>query len=187
MGSEQPYLAEGSQGLQKTCDVVLKLDDGTELPVHSQVLARCPPVFFGMLDGGPLSEASASKVVSVPFSECSVKEAQCFLSIIYSLRGSEHIDIHSALSLARLSHKYGVEVCTEGLLIYMHACLKPPPIVLITQSAKGTAGMVKLCDSVLGETAGINSDVERVPPYLKVCKALIRLTLCPACQPLLRD
>ena len=110
MGSEHPYLAEGPQGLLKTCDVVLKLDDGTELPVHSQLMARCSPVFLGMLDGGPLSDDSAAKIVSVPFSECSVKKAQNFLSAIYSFKATEHIDIDSALSSARLSHKYGVEV-----------------------------------------------------------------------------
>ena len=143
MGGDQPYLAEGPQGLLRTCDVVLKLDDGTEMPVHSQLLARCPPVFLGMLDGGPLSEASASKVVSVPFSECSVKEAQNFLSAINSFRPFEHIDIDSAFSIARLSHKYGVEVrqLTMGLLMYMHACVMPPSIVLLkSESAKRPAG-----------------------------------------------
>ena len=110
MGSHYPYLAEGPQGLLKTCDVVLKLDDGTELPVHSQLLARCSPVLFGMLDGGPLSNTSAATTVSVPFSECSVLEAQNFLSAIYSFKATEHIDISSALSIARLSHKYDVGV-----------------------------------------------------------------------------
>ena len=110
MGSKQPYLAQGPQDLLNSCDILLKLDDGTELPAHSQVLARCMPVFSGMVDGGPLSNASAENIVSVPFSECSLEEASRFLSAIYFFRAYEHIDDVCALSVARLSHKYGVKV-----------------------------------------------------------------------------
>ena len=55
MESNQPHLAEGPKDVLESCDVLLKLDDGTELPAHSQVLARCMPVFCGMLAEGPLS------------------------------------------------------------------------------------------------------------------------------------
>ena len=51
------YLAEGPEGLVNSCDILLKLDDGTRLPAHSPVLARFSPVFAGMLDEGPLSGA----------------------------------------------------------------------------------------------------------------------------------
>ncbi len=116
---DQTYLAEGSQGLQNTCDVLLKLDDGTELPVHSQVLARCIPVFYGMMDSGTLSATSVLNKVSVPFSDCSVEEAKHFLSAIYSFRAHDHIDKDCALSIARLSHKYDVVVrlFCSGLLM----------------------------------------------------------------------
>ena len=95
----------------KTCDILLKLDDGTEVPAHAPVLARCMPGFFDMMDGCPLSNASARNVISVPFSDCSLREADCYLSAIYSFSAHEHIDVGSALAVARLSHKYGVEVC----------------------------------------------------------------------------
>lgn len=110
MGGDQPYLAEGPQDLLDSCDVLLKLDDGSELPVHSPVLARCMSVFSGMVAGGPLSNASATDTVSVPFSECSLEEATQLLSALYSVDPSEHITKTSALSISRLSHKYGVEV-----------------------------------------------------------------------------
>lgn len=110
MAKTQRYLASGPHDLLNSCDVLLKLEDGTELPAHSQVLARCMPVFSGMVDGGPLLQASPSNVVSVPFGDCSSEEAGRFLSAVYSFRAHEHIDEHSALSIARLSHKYGVEV-----------------------------------------------------------------------------
>ena len=110
METNQRYLASGPQDLRNSCDILLKLDDGTELPAHSQVLARCMPIFSGMLDGGPLSNASATNVVSVPFGECSLEEAAQSLSAIYSFTLYEHISVKAALSIARLSHKYGVEV-----------------------------------------------------------------------------
>ena len=111
MEGSQPYLTDGPDDLVESCDVLLKLDDGKELPVHSQVMARCMPVFSGMVAaGGPLSKASAENVVSVPFNECSLEEATRFLSAIYSSQALEYIDEGSALSMARLSHKYGGEV-----------------------------------------------------------------------------
>ena len=110
MGSSQPYLAQGPTDLLESCDVLLKLDDGTELPVHSQILARCMSVFSGMVaTGGPLSKASADNVISVPFNDCSMEDASLFLSAVYSSRALEHLQ-KSALSNARLSHKYGGEV-----------------------------------------------------------------------------
>ena len=110
MEGGQPYLAGGPKDLLDSCDILLKLDDGSELPAHSQVLARCMSVFSGMVAEGPLSEASAKNVVSVPFSECSLMEATRFLSAMYSFQAIECIDEGSALSIARLSHKYGGEV-----------------------------------------------------------------------------
>ena len=129
MAGGQPYLAEGPKDLLDSCDILLKLDDGSELPAHSQILARFMSVFSGMcVAGGPLIKASAENVVSVPFSECSVEEATSFLSAIYAFRASEHLNKGSALSIARLSHKYGGEVRSShvGLLMYIHAHLHLP-------------------------------------------------------------
>ncbi len=100
------YLGNRPQG---NCDILLKLDDGSMLPAHSQVLASLP-VFAGMLEEGLLSSDSATNDVSVPFSGCSVEEACQFLSAVYSCDAQEHINNGSALSIARLSNKYGEEV-----------------------------------------------------------------------------
>ena len=112
MGCGPPYLVTGPKDLQESCDVLLKLDGGFELPVHSQVLARCMPVFSGMLvAGGPLSKASVENIISMPFSDCSLEEADRFLAAVYSYKASKYIDDGSALSIAKLSHKYAMEVC----------------------------------------------------------------------------
>ncbi len=110
MGSSHPYFAKGQRNPLESCDILLKLDDGTELPAHIQVLARCMPIFDDMLAGGPLAKASVTNVVRVPFSDCSLEEARHFLAAIYSIEASEYIDERSALSSARLSHKDGGEV-----------------------------------------------------------------------------
>ena len=142
MGSNRPHLAEGPPDLVNSCDIILKLDNGTELPAHAQILARCMPVFCDMLDGGPLSNSSVMNVVSVPFSDCSLEEANCFLSAIYSFRAYEHITTRSALSIARLSHKYGVKVCLShsGLLMYLHARLLFLSIIAVLNAALRPAG-----------------------------------------------
>lgn len=110
MGNSQPYLASGPDDLLNSCDTLLKLDNGIELPAHKQVLARCMPIFSGMVDEGPLSDASAANMVSVPFGDCSPEEAGLFLSAVYSFQANEHVDKSCALSTAHLSHKYGIEV-----------------------------------------------------------------------------
>lgn len=51
MQAAQKYAyCEGHSGLLNSCDILLKLDDGSEIPAHSQILARCSGVFADMLD-----------------------------------------------------------------------------------------------------------------------------------------
>lgn len=113
--SEQdfPYGQEGPQGLLESCDIVLRLDDGSKLPVHSPILARCSPVFNRMLYEGTLSRSKAGIMVTVPFSDCSREEATSFLSVLYSLKPHQRIDKASAFSIARLGDKYGAKVNTR--------------------------------------------------------------------------
>ena len=107
------YLDEGPEYLFESCDMKLSLDDGTRMPVHSQVLARCSPVFHGMVAGGTVKTPTAEKMVTVPFGDCSRQEATKFLSAIYSLNPRKHIDEASAFSIARLGDRYGVKVNTS--------------------------------------------------------------------------
>jgi len=104
------YLAEGPEGLANSCDIILNLDDGTQLPAHFQVLARYSKVFSDMLDGGPLSSASSSSKIGLPLSGCSENEVIKFLSAIYSARPYKHINKELALPVAELAHKFGMKV-----------------------------------------------------------------------------
>ena len=106
------HLQEGPEGLHESCDLLLSLDDGSEVPVHSQVLARCSPVFHGMLKEQLLSKSSAAKKTTVPFGDCSLEVATSFLLAIYSLRPHQQLNKETALTIARLGDKYGVKVCT---------------------------------------------------------------------------
>lgn len=169
------YLAEGPQGFLKSCDLLLKLDDGSELPAHSQILARCMPVFAGMVDGGPLSSASAVNVLTVPFSECSLVEARRFLAAIYSCNPHKHIDDVSALSIARLSHKYGVQVQSphNGLPLITRHSLPLCCRTIVSHLQHILQGILRLCDDILATTAGINSDPGKFPKYLEVHSSLM--------------
>ena len=114
-GMEHLYLKEGPAGLLATCDILLSLDDGSQLPAHSQVLARCSSIFHGLVEEGILSKVSSTDKVVLPFSDCSRQAAVDFLVAIYSLRPYTVIDETSALSTVRLAHKYGVKVSTRWL------------------------------------------------------------------------
>ena len=113
MEQEHCYLKEGPEGLRQNCDMLLRLDDGSELPVHSSVLARCSPLFNGMANEGTLSRATAGSMVDVPFTDCSQEEAASFLSVLYSLKPYKHINETNGLSIARLGDKCGVKVYTR--------------------------------------------------------------------------
>ncbi len=111
--------------LLNSCDILLSLDDqnGSHLPVHSQVLARCSPVLREMMKKGLLTSATPSQKIIVPFGDCTREEAISFLSIVYSLRPHEYVDETSALSVARLGDKYGVKVCAQysrEKIVYTH-------------------------------------------------------------------
>ena len=101
------------------CDVQLKLDDGTILPVHSRVLAQHSPVFrdmFGLGDDEPLSaasSASATSTVEVPLSDCSREIAAGFLAAVYTLPSMSEASLVSfsvLLPIARLGHKFNMKV-----------------------------------------------------------------------------
>ena len=112
MDQEYSHLDEGPEYLLETCDILLSLDDGSKVPVHSQVLARCSPVFHGMVVEGTVTKPTAGHTVTVPFGDCSREEATNFLSVLYSLKPYKHINHASAFSIARLGDRYDVKVQT---------------------------------------------------------------------------
>ena len=114
MKDGQLYLTTGPKRLRQSCDILLELDDGTELPAHSQVLAKYSEIFSDMLaveEGGPLFSASASSKIKLPLDDCTEEVAIKFLSVLYSIKPSKYIDEATGFSVARLGHKYGMQVC----------------------------------------------------------------------------
>ena len=133
MEKNQVYFAKVSERLINTCDIVRKLDDGSALPVHYQIIARFSHVFADMLDGGPLAGALGSAKVTLPLSECSKEDALTFLSIMYSPDPRGHIEETSALSIASIEHKYGMKV---GLCLTRQGCTSAFIIAVFTVLCK---------------------------------------------------
>ena len=112
-------------------NILLILDDGSKLPVHSSVLARCSPLFMEMANEGTLSKAPAGSMVTVPFTDCSQEEATSFLSVLYSLKPHKHINETTGLSIAQIGDKCGVKVyarqihwaCPRSLLYLSLFCI----------------------------------------------------------------
>ncbi len=117
MGEECPYLRGAPKCFDKSCDVLLKLDDGSEVPVHSQILARYSSVCANMLDDeGPLSSASVSKQAHMPLTDCSRAAVVSFLSVLYSNQQYEYIKKNrdSCMVIASLAHRLDNEVHVLG-------------------------------------------------------------------------
>jgi len=179
MEENQVYFAEVSERLINSCDIVLTLDDGSALPAHSQIIARYSQVFADMLDGGPLAGASGLAKVDLPLSDCCKEDALTFLSIIYSPNPRGRIEDSSALSIARIAHKYGMKVChcltRQGCtsaftpyythkhisccIIWSPTCKLRPVWVL--------QDIVGMCDDALSELLSIREDTSAAS--LKVC------------------
>ena len=114
---ELAYLIGGPAGFGTCCDILLRLDDGTELPAHTQILARHSKIFCDMLqdDGGALISASALKRIVVPMTDCSQDTATAFLSAVYSSQlNTENLGETSALPVAGLAHKYEMKVSLQS-------------------------------------------------------------------------
>jgi len=110
---ELAYLIGGPAGFGTCCDIMLRLDDGTELPAHTQILAWHSEMFCNMLqdDNGALISASALNRVVVPMIDCSRDTATAFLSAVYSSQlKTGKIDETFALPIAILAHKYDMKV-----------------------------------------------------------------------------
>jgi hypothetical protein len=90
--------AEGPEDLSDCCDMLLKLDDGSVLPAHSLVLARCSHVLLWHVHQGPLASASAQNKPAVPLMECETNVAIKLLTEA------------SALPVAGVARKYGMKV-----------------------------------------------------------------------------
>ncbi len=77
--------------LLRISDVVLKLDDGTELPAHSHYLAWVSSKYSAMFRNGPLFGASALKKAVLPLTDCSKATVISLLLIVYQAYPIEHV------------------------------------------------------------------------------------------------
>ncbi len=110
------YLNGVPDSYVKRCDVLLKLDDGSELRVHSGTLARFSNVCASMFDDdGPLSSASASEMAHLPLSDCSRATALGLVSELYSPQQYDYLkknmDSEFCMAIASLAHKLDMAVC----------------------------------------------------------------------------
>ena len=119
MAEPHTYLKGCPEAFAKSCDVLLKLDDGSKLPAHSQILARFSGVFASMLDGGAWSDISATKKATVLLPACSRATATSLLSVLYSgpSQSMDHITKGSSLAIARVAHRLKMEVHSPQKLV----------------------------------------------------------------------
>ncbi len=107
------YVDDAPENFAERCNVLLKLDDGSELPAHSQLLARFSSVCADMhADDGPLSFASCSKKAYLPLTDCSRATAISFLSVVYSTQQFEQVKTkkENRIEIALLAHRLDMEV-----------------------------------------------------------------------------
>ena len=111
MDTNFPYLDGIPKSYAKHCDVLLKLDDGSLLPAHAQILARYSKVCADMFDDGPLAAASAAEKAELPLTDCSKDTAVSLLTVLYSHKPINEITQDSSMAIAGLAHKLDMEVC----------------------------------------------------------------------------
>ncbi len=110
MDAKYDYLDGKPEIFEKCCDVLLKLDDGSKLPVHSPILAQYSTVVADMLDDGPLSTTSAKQRAELPLTDCTRDTANRFLTVLYSHEAVKHITKDTSMDIASLAHKLNMKV-----------------------------------------------------------------------------
>ena len=82
--NEHAYLTLRPDSPPQICDILLRLDDGTRLPVQSRVLAQYSPVFRICLTLGPSQLPRQLQEKSCRFFDCPREVATGCLSMLYS-------------------------------------------------------------------------------------------------------
>ncbi len=99
---------------RNSCDVLLVLDSGSEVPVHSGFLAAHSSVLCGILT---LDREAALR--RLPFPGCSDEAARAFLEYLYAEDRSTVLTVEKAELVSLLAHKYGLhdtlQCCDEFL------------------------------------------------------------------------
>lgn len=133
MGEEYTYLDGCPDEFVRCSDVLLVLDDGSELPAYSQTLARFSSVCAGMLADGLLSNIGASKKAALPLPDCSRATVISLLSVLHAApsQPTEHITADSSMAIARLAHRLDMKVYSHALVFlesphYRHWRVRQP-------------------------------------------------------------
>ncbi len=110
MGSEHSYLLGKPGWFRKSADVLLVLDSGKELPVHSNIFSLHSEILCDMFTSTANTELKMGASCRLPFPGCSEEEANALLLHVYDPEGRSHaLSIKSAQSLSSLAHKYGLD------------------------------------------------------------------------------
>ncbi len=88
MNDTYVYLPENSE---QSCDVLLLLDDGSDLPAHSDILARENGLFADMHSDSLMPERTTVRMTALPLTDCSRSTAIGFLAALYDDSLSEYI------------------------------------------------------------------------------------------------
>ena len=112
--AEYVYFDGIADSFVQCCDVLLELDDGSELPAHSQILARFSEVWASSLKKhGP---ASASRKAHLELEDCSRATAIGLMSVLYSPQQYDYLrkNRKSCMTIARIAYKLEMEVSSSA-------------------------------------------------------------------------
>lgn len=99
MGTRYLYLEDAPASFKESCDL-LNSDDETELPAHSQILARHSSLFADMLVDGPLSRASPLNKACLPLTDCAADTATKMITTLYRCSEATNSSHRRAVQLA---------------------------------------------------------------------------------------
>ena len=129
------YFREGSYLIADTADALLLLDDGSELPVHSAVLALHCALMDMLLSDLQLERPQRLRIV-IPLPQETRAAAQAFLKLLYS-----------------------PELTARGWSARNKEGLQPAELqsALRLGDKLGCAGVVSLCEAILrGQASGVS-------------------------------
>lgn len=132
--------------LKKSADVLLILDTGEKLPVHSSFLAVHPDVSCQIFSSEPPSEGS----IWLPFPDSSRESACALLQYIYALTGEERLSTEHAQAIIPLAYNFKMTKALHE--IDSRLCAK-----VFSTSGPGFVLVSHLCKLLVARTTSIQS------------------------------
>lgn len=120
--SEPPYFADKSRMCKESADLVLVLDSGERLPVHSAHLIAQSDVLSEIIEIISAEKPGQHHNIwckELPLPDTSHKEACDFLIALYDFHGKDTLSAERLLSIIKIAHKFAmqkiVNLCDECL------------------------------------------------------------------------